>query len=354
MTPKRYQHISQLFNEALERAPEQRTIWLDQVCELDAELRDEVKKLLANHVESGEFLSRPAMSIAAELLAQNQTASETGKYIRHYQILSLLGAGGMGKVYLARDTRLGRQVALKMLPAYLTQESEHVHRFKKEAQAVVSLNHPNILTIHDFGETEGVHYLATEYVEGKTLRQRLEQGKFALSELIDVATQIVSALEAAHNAGIVHRDIKPENIMIRPDGLVKVLDFGLARITKTDGQPTVSITSPGRVIGTSSYMSPEQARGQQVDHRTDLYCVGLILYEMCAGQLPFSGSNSIEVLINSLHQEPPPLTNVAIPLPLEELIKHALCKDRESRIPDAGTMLSELKTLRRNLEARVE
>lgn len=259
----------------------------------------------------------------------------------------------MGQVYLAKDTRLGRQVALKLLPAHLTQDSEIIRRFKKEAQAIVSLNHPNILTIHDFGETNGTHYIVTEYVEGETLRQRLEQGNLLREELLNVAIQIVSALEAAHNEGIVHRDIKPENIMIRPDGFVKVLDFGLARITKSalsDGENS-SITSPGRIIGTSNYMSPEQARGQQVDHRTDLYSLGVMLYEMCDGQLPFSGANSTEILINSLHQEPPSLNNKNIPPQLEQLINRALRKDREMRIPDAGTMLRELKNLQRNFDS---
>ena len=351
MTPERYQQIGQLFNEALEQVPEQRSAWLHQTCGADNELRLEVEKLLTSQDESGEFLARPAMHIAAELLAQNQPP--TASQIRQYQILSLLGAGGMGQVYLAKDTRLGRQVALKLLPVPLTRDSELVRRFKKEAQAIVSLNHPNILTIHDFGETNGTHYIVTEYVEGQTLRQRLEQGEIFLEEFLHVAMQIVSALEAAHHAGIVHRDIKPENIMLRPDGFVKVLDFGLARITKSAlaNSENSSITSPGRIIGTSNYMSPEQARGQQIDHRTDLYSLGVMLYEMCAGQLPFSGTNSVEILINSLHQEAPSMNKKNIPPQLEQLINHALRKDREARTPDAGTMLCELKNLRRVLSS---
>ena len=350
MTPEHYQQISQLFDEALERAPAERSAWLRQACREDTALYVEVEKLLTSEIESGEFLARPAIEIAAELLAQNQTPAAS--QIRQYQILSLLGAGGMGQVYLAKDTRLGRQVALKLLPAHLTQDAELVRRFKKEAQAIVSINHPNILTIHDFGETDGTHYIVTEYVEGQTLRERLEQGEIFLEEFLHVAMQIVSALEAAHLAGIVHRDIKPENIMLRPDGFVKVLDFGLARITKSAlaNSENSSITSPGRIIGTSNYMSPEQARGQQIDHRTDLYSLGVMLYEMCAGRLPFSGANSVEILINSLHQEPPSLSNKNIPPQLEELINHALRKDSEARTPDAGTMLCELKNIRRSFE----
>ncbi len=380
MTPERYQRIGQLFDEALELAPEERAAWLDRVCGpdgyVDAELRAEVEKLLANHVESDQFLSRPAMHVAATLFAQNRDSSAVGQQISHYQILSLLGAGGMGRIYLAKDTRLGRQVALKLLPPHLTEDAEHVRRFRKEAQAVVSLNHPNILTIHDFGDADGVHYIATEYVEGQTLRQRLLQGKPTLTETLEVGIQTASALEAAHRAGIVHRDIKPENIMIRPDGVVKVLDFGLAKLTERLGDgvtgiegegkddatlpmsarppvpPRDSLTAPGRVFGTAAYMSPEQARGQEVDQRTDLFSLGVVLYEMCAGQLPFTGLNSIEILAGILHHEPPPLSQVApeTPAPLEQLIARALCKDRQARTPDAGTMLAELKDLRRSID----
>jgi eukaryotic-like serine/threonine-protein kinase len=350
MTPERYQQIGKLFDEALEQAPAERITWLQNACHEDTVLYAEVEKLLASEVDSGEFLTRPAIQIAAELLAQNQTPVTS--QISHYQILSLLGAGGMGQVYLAKDTRLGRQVALKLLPAHLTQDAELVRRFKKEALAIVSLNHPNILTIHDFGEANGTHYIVTEYVEGQTLRERLEQGEIFLEEFLQVAMQIVSALEAAHHAGIIHRDIKPENIMLRPDGFVKVLDFGLARITKSAlaNSENSSITSPGRIIGTSNYMSPEQARGHQVDHRTDLYSLGVMLYEICSAQLPFSGANSVEILINSLHQEPPSLSSFGTPLQLEQLINHAIRKDRESRIPDAGTMLRELKKLQRSFD----
>jgi serine/threonine protein kinase len=379
MTPERYQRIGELFDKALELAPEERAAWLNEICRPndseagneDAELRAEVEKLLANHLESEQFLSRPAIDVAAALLAQNHDPFAAGKQISHYQILSLLGAGGMGQVYLANDTRLGRQVALKLLPAHLTQDTEHLRRFRKEAQAVLALNHPNILTIHDFGEADGVHYIATEYVEGQTLRQRLLKGKLALAELLDIAQQSTNALAAAHQAGIVHRDIKPENIMIRPDGLVKVLDFGLAKLAGESGRtgervsggpnmsahplpgsPAPSLTSSGTVMGTAAYMSPEQARGQQVDERTDLFSLGVVLYEMCAGKPPFTGLNSIEVLAGILHHEPPPLREVAPETPpsLEQLINRALCKDLEARTPEAARVLAELKNIRRSID----
>jgi serine/threonine protein kinase/Tfp pilus assembly protein PilF len=361
MTPERHQRIGELFDEALELGPEERAAFLDRTRGEDAALRVEVERLLANHLEAGEFLSRPAMHVAAALMAQNQDAHAIGKRIGQYQLLSLLGAGGMGQVYLAQDTRLGRRVALKLLPAHLTGNVEHLRRFSKEARAVVALNHPNILTIHDFGEADGVQYIATEYVEGQTLRRRLNQGqeKPTLTELLDVALQTAGALEAAHRAGVVHRDIKPENIMIRPDGVVKVLDFGLARIneppvtgSEADGkQPAGSLTQSGHVFGTAAYMSPEQARGQQVDPRTDLFSLGVVLYEMCAGRRPFTGLNSIEMLASILHHEPPPLGEVApeTPAPLERLIHRMLRKDREARPPDAGAVLAELKDLRRRV-----
>ncbi len=364
MTPERYQRIGQLFDEAVELEPDRRGAFLDESCQDDAGLRAEVEKLLANHVESEEFLSRPAMDIAAELLAQNQEASLEGQQIGHYQLISLLGVGGMGRIYLARDMRLGRTVALKLLPPHLVENAEYVRRFSKEARAVLALNHPNILTIHDFGDAGGINYIAAEYVEGQTLRRRLLEGRLSLSEILDVAIQTASALDAAHRAGVIHRDIKPENIMIRPDGLVKVLDFGLARITETqviDGepetkQPTSSLTDPGRVIGTANYMSPEQARGQLVNHQTDIFSLGVMLYEMCAGRLPFTGLNSIEVMASILHHDPEPLSQAApeIPARFERLIDRALSKERDARTPDAGVMLAELKELRRDLDIGLE
>lgn len=360
MTPERYQRIGRLFDEALELEPCRRGAFLDQACQDDPGLRAEVEKLLANHEESTEFLSRPAMDVAAELMAQNQEDSLEGHQVGHYQILSLLGAGGMGRIYMARDMRLGRRVALKLLPPHLVEDAEHVRRFGKEARAVLALNHPNILTIHDFGDADGVHYIATEYVEGRTLRERLLEGRLPLADILDVAIQTAGALEAAHRAGIIHRDIKPENIMIRPDGLVKVLDFGLARITEShldngeseSDQPTSSLTDPGRVFGTANYMSPEQARGQIVNHQTDIFSLGVMLYEMCAGLLPFTGHNSIEVMASILHHDPEPLSRVAprIPARLARLIDGALGKDYDSRTPDAGAMLAELKELKRELE----
>src|SRR5437867_3627357 len=243
--------------------------------------------------------------------------------ISHYRILQKLGAGGMGEVYLAEDTRLGRKVALKLLPAEFTQDAERVRRFEQEARAASALNHPNIITIHEVGQVDGLHFIVTEFVDGRTLRQHLADGRLPVDETLDVAMQVASALQAAHAAGITHRDIKPENIMLRPDGLVKVLDFGLAKLTE---RPAAALdpeaptrlkaqTELGTVMGTVYYMSPEQARGLQVDARTDVFSLGIVLYEMITGSLPFAGETASDVIAAILQTEPAPLTRHAPQFP---------------------------------------
>ncbi len=290
MTPERYQRIGQLFAEALDLPSGERAAFVQQACGDDADLRAAVEKMLAGFSDAGDYFARPALDVAAQLLAQQPTPpSLLGQSINHYQVLSLLGAGGMGQVYLARDTHLQRQVALKLLPAAFTQDAERVRRFAQEAQAASALNHPNILTIHDFGQTDaasgGLHFIATEYVEGQTLRQLLQTGALPAAQVSGLALQLADALAAAHRAGIIHRDIKPENIMRRPDGYVKVLDFGLAKLTeKPNPQSAIhhpqSLTESGRVMGTISYMSPEQALGKALDGRTDVFRLGVVLYEL--------------------------------------------------------------------------
>src|SRR5437660_6323298 len=234
-----------------------------------------------------------------------------GETISHYRILSKLGEGGMGEVYLAQDSKLDRRVALKILPADVATHPDRMKRFVQEAKAASALNHPNIITIYEIDETASGHFIATEFIEGETLRER-EQKPLELSESLDIATQIASALAAAHAAGIVHRDIKPENVMLRHDGIVKVLDFGLAKLSEPPavaGGPAVDTeaptranvkTDPGVVMGTAIYMSPEQARGLPVDARTDIFSLGVVLYEMVAGRLPFDGSNQNEIMASVL------------------------------------------------------
>jgi serine/threonine protein kinase len=258
----------------------------------------EVEKLLANHSESSEFLSRPALDIAAKQMAQNQTASAFRRQIGRYQILSLLGVGGMGVVYLADDTRLRRKIALKLLTENIAQDKGRLRRFEQEAFAASALNHPNILTIFEFGSDGETHFLASEFVEGETLRARLQRAPLPLNEVLDIGVQTTQALAAAHAAGIVHRDMKPENIMIRGDGLVKVLDFGLAKLTEPsrDSNPPIPTsdtpasthnTHPGAVLGTLNYVARTGAR-LAVDARTDIFSLGIMLYENVDGQTPFA------------------------------------------------------------------
>ena len=282
----------------------------------------------------------------------------------HFRVQSLLGKGGMGEVYLAEDLDLRRKVALKILPAEFTSDEERLHRFEREARAASSLNHPNILTIYEIGRASpdegGAHYIATEYVEGETLRSLAKQGGVELRTALHIASQAASALDAAHTAGIIHRDIKPENIMVRGDGLVKVLDFGLAKLTGPDrtvfdsGAVTVDagMTEPGLLMGTVAYMSPEQARGLVVDVRTDIFSLGVVLYEMIAGTSPFAGTNSAEMFAAILKEEPLPLEQhkPGVPLEVERIVSKALRKDRNERYQTIKDLLIDLQNLKQELE----
>jgi serine/threonine-protein kinase len=287
-----------------------------------------------------------------------------GTKLGRYEIRSKIGEGGMGEVYLARDTKLDRKVALKILPGDIADNEDRMRRFVQEAKAASALNHPNIITIHEIDETDSDHYIATEFIEGETLRERLRNGPLKLSEVLDIATQIASALAAAHAAGIIHRDIKPENVMLRGDGIVKVLDFGLAKLTErvppdsVDTEaPTSLKTDPGVVMGTVVYMSPEQARGLAADARTDVFSLGVVTYEMVAGRLPFEGSNTHEVLASILSdKEPPPLARFVrdVPRELEHIVSKALRKDRDERYQTVRDMLIDLKDLRRDLDLQAQ
>ena len=284
----------------------------------------------------------------------------------HYEVVAPIGAGGMGEVYLARDTKLERQVAIKLLSEEFSKHPDRLHRFTQEARAASALNHPNILTIHEIGETNGTHYIATEYIEGETLRHHGQQSGMKLREVVDVMVQVASALAAAHQAGILHRDIKPENIMLRPDGIVKVLDFGLAKLTEKatlSSDPEAATiskkeTDPGTVMGTVQYMSPEQARGKTVDARTDIFSLGIVLYELIAGRPPFTGESSTDVLAAILDKEPLPLLRFADDLPqeLQRIVTKCLRKDREERYQTMKDVLLDLRELRDELalEAKLE
>jgi serine/threonine protein kinase/tetratricopeptide (TPR) repeat protein len=283
--------------------------------------------------------------------------------ISHYRILSPLGAGGMSEVYLAEDTRLPRRVALKLLAAEFTKDDDRVRRFEQEARAVSALNHPNILTILEVGSERGTRFIATEFVEGETLRQRLRRGSLSTREALDVAMQVASALEAAHRVGIIHRDIKPENVMLRPDGYVKVLDFGIAKLTErfvehhsgaTDTAHLDNLvqTESNIVMGSPSYMSPEQARGLSVDARTDIFSLGVMMYEMVAGKRPFEGETAGDVLVAILDRRPEPLAERApdIPPMFETIIYKALAKSRDGRYQSVGKLLKDLRRLKRRID----
>jgi len=362
MKPERWKEVEELYHAALERPAESRADFLSAACGDDEDLHREVESLLALQSKAENFIEKPALEVAAKAVAEDSDTSVIGKQIGNYQILSLLGQGGMGEVYLAEDAKLGRKVALKFLPSYSAANRDRLRRFEQEARSASALNHPNILTIHEIGETDGRRFIATEFIDGETLRQRLTNGRLKLNEALNIAIQTADALCAAHEAGIVHRDIKPENIMLRRrDGIVKVLDFGLAKLSRQPAAvidieaPTKALlkTEPGVVMGTVIYMSPEQARGLEVDQRTDIWSFGVVLYEMVAGCLPFEAATAGEGLAAILSEkEPPPLARFAreVPAELERIVEKALRKDREERYQASKEMLLDLKSLKRRLE----
>jgi eukaryotic-like serine/threonine-protein kinase len=360
MTEERWQRIKEIFNSALERAPRERDAFLEEACAGDDSLRREVQSLITAHEKEGSFIDDPAYEMAASWLASESANTLVGQQINHYKILAPLGAGGMGEVYLAQDAKLGRKIALKLLPDAFTNNEDRLRRFKQEARSASALNHPNILTIHEIGEANGRHYIATELIEGETLRERLKRAPVKLSEALDIVTQTASALAAAHEVGIIQRDIKPENIMLRKDGYVKVLDFGLAKLTEgkwTESEPEASTlmqvnTSTGLVMGTVNYMSPEQARGLETDERTDIWSLGVVLYECVAGRPPFEGATNADVTVSILEREPPPLTAFSqeIPAALNAIVKKALRKERAERYQTATEMLGDLREVKQDLE----
>ena len=365
MTPARLQTIEEIFHAALDQEPDQISAFLDTACEGDELLRRKVEALLASHQRAGSFIETPAAGITTRIIENGQADLLVGRTIGHYKISKRIGTGGMGEVYLATDITAGRKAALKLLPTRFTSDAQRLKRFQQEARAVVGLNHPNILTVYEIGEDHSTHYIASELIEGETLRQRLVRGRMELREAVDVAIQVASALAAAHEAGIVHRDIKPENIMLRPDGYVKVLDFGIAKLAESAfaeatadgaGSMTLAETNLGSILGTVRYMSPEQACGAPVDKRTDIWSLGVVLYEMVTGHAPFTGETPGEVMASILEKEPPPLTNYVAhtPAELQQIISKTLRKDREERYHTAHELLEALKGLRHKLEFKAE
>ena len=377
MTPARFQTIEEIFRAALDQKPDQISAFLDTACEGDELLRRKVEALLASRERVGNFIETSAAGIATRIIGNGQADSLVGQTFGHYKISKRIGTGGMGEVYLATDITAGRKAALKLLPVRFTGDVERLKRFQREARAVVGLNHPNILTVYEIGEHHSTHYIASELIEGETLRQRLMRGPMQLSDAIDVAIQVTNALTAAHETGIVHRDIKPENIMLRRDGYVKVLDFGIAKLAESAfaeppsqcfGVPgatadvaesmTLAETNFGSILGTARYMSPEQACPAVggIDQGTDIWNLGVVLYEMVTGHAPFTGDTPGEAMSAILEKEPPPLTKFLAhtPAELQQIISKTLRKNREERYHSAHELLEALKDLRHKLEFGAE
>src|ERR1700746_2212833 len=360
MKPERWEQINDLFQSAVERVPEERAAFLEEACRGDEALCREVKSLIACYEPAQGFIESSAFEVAPELLADTRPGAMVGESIGHYRVESLIGVGGMGEVYLARDERLGREVALKFLPEQLTADKIQLSRFKSEARVASALNHPNILTVYEIGVEGDRHFIATEFIKGVTLRTSLAHRRMNVHDALEIAVQVASALSAAHEAGVVHRDIKPENIMLRPDGYVKVLDFGIAKLTEQrpasdqhDPATTMLLqTHPGLVMGTARYVSPEQTRGQSTDARSDIWNLGVVLYEMVGGIPPFQGETPSDCIASILTTEPPPLSSMApgLSTELQSIVQKALRKNRNERYQTIAEMLADLRSLKGRLE----
>lgn len=360
MTPERWQKVEAVLQEALDRPPQDRASYLDEACEGDADLKQQAASLIGAYDESGDFIEQPAIVEDARLLI-DALDSNVGSEIGGYTILERLGAGGMGDVYLALDRRLNRRLALKILPAFFAADDMRLRRFQREAQAASALNHPNILTIHEVGEYEDVRFIATEFIDGQTIRELIPED-LKLDEILRISEQVASALASAHAAGIVHRDIKPENIMRRADGLVKILDFGIVKLMERPSAEnsddytsiTQAHTEIGVVMGTAGYMSPEQARGLPVDERTDIWSLGVVLYEMLTRRTPFAAATRMDTMVSILDRDPSPIFHAggehANELRVVEgIVKRTLSKDKSCRYQSALELVEELKTARKQL-----
>lgn len=359
MSPERWQQIDEILEQALDLAPESRTAFLAEACAGNASLHQEVLALLAANDNAGSFIEKPPATAIGELMTDNpeQTGKLEGQTLGHYQILSLIGKGGMGEVYLAQDTRLGRKLALKLLPKSFTQDSDRVRRFQQEARTASALNHPNIITVYDIGQFDGLYFIATEFIEGETMRALLGRKDVSRESLLELMTQVADGLAKAHGANIVHRDLKPDNVMRTRDGFAKVLDFGLAKLVEpqtASSDPTATVatllmeqTKPGIVMGTPGYMSPEQAQAKEVDSRTDIFAFGCMLYELVAGRRPFEGTSFPEVMHKIVYEPAPPVTDFypQCPAELQRIIRKCLNKDPEKRYQSVKDIAIDLREL---------
>jgi len=347
MDPKRLKEIEEIYNAVIEGPADEREGLLEKLCGPDADLRREVESLLTFEDAPDNFLESPPEALAAEMFSKKENGTNlAGKELSHYKVVKLLGTGGMGEVYLAEDAKLRRKVALKILPPEYASDDERKKRFEMEAHSISALNHPNIITIFEIQEADDVSFMATEFVDGHTLRHLIAERRLSWQETVNIGVQIAGALESAHSVGIIHRDIKPANIMVRRDGIVKVLDFGLAKLTAGDSGDfdTRDLTGPNRVMGTVYYMSPEQALGERLDERTDIFSFGIVLFEMLTGTTPFGGVNATAETVPSSVCN----SNAEIPSRLDQIIKHALKKDRDTRYQSIADMRADLQNLQRD------
>jgi len=356
MTPERWQKVDEVLQAALDLPAAERAALLAKVRTGDPELHDEALSLIEAHEKAGDFLEAPALETDAQILIGHD---EQDREIGAYKIVKRLGQGGMGEVYLAQDRRLGRMVALKTLPSYFVSDDERLRRFQTEARAASALNHPNILTIYEVGVNDGTHFIATEYIGGQTIRQLISAGELTLGQVLDIATQLLSGLSAAHAAGIVHRDIKPENIMRRDDGSIRILDFGIAKLMEAPSSDVTTATfapnqtQTGALMGTIGYVSPEQVRGLPVDERTDIWSCGVVLHEMLTGQRPFAGVTNADTIVAILERPPASLfvsdSKFSALSQLQRIVSKALSKQVEERYRSAAEMLEDLKTIKWSL-----
>jgi serine/threonine protein kinase len=360
-TVEHWQQLEQLYHAALEQHTTQRAQFIAEACGGDAELRSELESLLAQDLTASNLLDNRAGSLlvnaSGTVPQQHQPILPAGTIISRYETLEQLGAGGMGVVYKAKDLRLHRMVALKFLTEPQNKQPEALKRFEREARAASALNHPNICTVYDIGEYQNHPFLVLELLEGQTLQSRIQRGPLNIDEILDGGIQIADCLDSAHQKGILHRDIKPANIFITARNQFKVLDFGVAKLySPEDGQklsPDLTATDSGCILGTAAYMSPEQARGEELDARTDLFSLGTVLYEMATGRPAFSGKTLAIVFGAILHKDPPPVHELEPRLParVSAIVSRALEKNRQLRYPNALAILTDLKNLKQDLQS---
>jgi serine/threonine-protein kinase len=365
MADEQWQKVREVFDAGLRQKPEVRQKYVVKACDGDKSLLSEVQSLLDSLDSAESFLETPAVAKVAEEIDRNGRKLKKGASLGHYEIIKPIGTGGMGEVYLAMDLKLDRQVAIKILNEKFEQDQSNLNRFVKEAKSASALNHPNIVIIHEIGESDTAHYLVSEFIKGKTLREVLREKPLKLADVLDYSIQIATALSAAHDVRLIHRDIKPENVMIRPDGLVKVLDFGLAKLIERKNKSILGLdnstvqesqTGKGIILGTVNYMSPEQAKGERVDERTDIFSLGGVIYEMLAGQTPFQGDSMSETFANLINQEPQPLAKFTVNVPdeLQRIVSKMLRKNADERYQTMKDLLADLKEFRENLSLEMK